>query len=191
MKEKRTIIACGIFRDELEEALKDEKRFDLDVIWLKPGFHVRTDLLAAKMAELLGELDEERRRGLRVFLGRNCLLSFESAKVDFRVLPTDNCLTAMVGLPKLRELEANRTMVVTPAWIREIYLARDPELMIWDEAEFRMNFGRYDRLLVLEAGLAPLTDEETLAAFDLAGSIVETCPITLDFFKSLTKEYLT
>ena len=37
-----------------------------------------------------------------------------------------------------------------------------------------MNLGRYERLVVLDAGLAPLTDEETLEAFDLTGVVIET-----------------
>jgi hypothetical protein len=37
----------------------------------------------------------------------------------------------------------------------------------WDNTDFRINFGRYDRILVLDPGFEPVTDEELLEAFDL------------------------
>jgi hypothetical protein len=192
-KEKRLVVACGIFRSELSEVFREEDRFDLDVVWLKAGYHARTDLLAPRLREILAGLDESERRGLRVMYGRACLLAVNDDDLmkDAPTPPTDNCLTALVGLSRLRELEAGRTMVVTPSWIRDVYMAGDPELMIWDECEFRMNFGRYDRVTVLDSGLDSLSDEEILEAFDRIGVPIEIFPISLDRFKRLTRDFLS
>jgi hypothetical protein len=98
----------------------------------------------------------------------------------------------MVGDKRLVEMEQNRTMVLTPAWIRKMFLDPDgiPATASWDATDFRINFGRYDRVLVLETTERP-TDEEILETFDLLGNpIIEFEPATLAHFNKLVEEFL-
>jgi hypothetical protein len=56
-------------------------------------------------------------------------------------------------------------MIMTPGWIRAW-----PDIMAslgWDAVDVRQNLGRYNRILLLEPGISPLTDDEILAFFDL------------------------
>ncbi|MDR2301326.1 MAG: DUF1638 domain-containing protein [Deltaproteobacteria bacterium] len=191
MKEKRVLIGCGIFEDELNHVLKDEDRFDLEIFWLQSGYHVRTDWLAEKIKSELTEKNLYGGDGLRIVYGSSCLLDLdEGIRSKLKILNTDNCLTAMVGRKKLRELEKDRTMVVTNSWIRKIYLAPPSDFPIWDPSELKMNLGRYDRILVLDTGLDSFTDEEILTAYDMMGVVLEFEKSDLGYFKNLITEFL-
>jgi hypothetical protein len=191
MAQRRVIVGCGILEDELSYVLKDERGFDCELVWLKSGYHVRTDLLARKLAEALDGGGLKDGPELRVLYGSSCLLDLDPEfRAGLRSLPTENCLTAMVGLKRLRELERDRTMVVTNSWIRRIYLSPDEEFPIWDPAEMRMQLGRYDRILVLDTGLDSFTDEEILTAYDLMGVVLEFEKCDLGYFRRLITDFL-
>jgi hypothetical protein len=189
---KRIIVGCGIFEDELTEVLKEEKRFELEIYWLKSGYHVSTDKLAKKLAEVLQEKNLSFDSNLRILYGLSCLFDLdETIKSRLKVLPSDNCLTAMVGRQQLRKMEEGRTMVVTNSWLRKIFLTSEEDLPIWDEAEMRMNLGRYNRILVLDTGLEVFTDEEILTVYDLTGLVLEFEKCDLIYFKNLITDFLT
>jgi hypothetical protein len=53
-----------------------------------------------------------------------------------------------------------------------------------------MNLGRYERILVLDAGLATLSDEEILEFFDLVQVPVEVESLNLDHFHDILMNLL-
>jgi len=60
----------------------------------------------------------------------------------------------------------------------------------WDETDARINMGIYDRILLLDPGLSPLSDEEILAFFDLVQVPIEVEPLDLDCFRRCVMETL-
>ncbi|MDR3204940.1 MAG: DUF1638 domain-containing protein [Deltaproteobacteria bacterium] len=189
--QKPLIIGCAILQEEFEAIFSPNFNLDTEIIWLKPGYHSRTDKLRDCLNSLVESICFERKKLTRIFFGQSCLIDLEqSFQKEFKVLNTRNCLTALVGEKRLKELESEATMVVTPSWIRNIFLSQDEEFPIWQEADFRMNFGRYNRLLVLDAGLSPLSDEEILTAFDITGLVIEALPLDLTYFKNLAVEFI-
>ncbi|MDR1312886.1 MAG: DUF1638 domain-containing protein [Deltaproteobacteria bacterium] len=195
MREKRVLIACGIFDEELKGALESlEDAYEVSVIRLPPGYHCVIEELEAKLKEALEDGRIGDRSQARLLIGSNCLPDMRGfcSREGVKCLPTANCLSAMVGDSRLKELEDGKTMVITPAWIRSMFLDPDgiPSFMRWDAADFRMNFGRYDRMLVLGTGTPP-TDEEILECFDLFGNpVFETEPCGPDHFNSLVRDFL-
>ena len=189
MKAPRLVVGCAMLKTELFEVLGRQDEFEVEFRWLKAGYHVDMDLLERRLAEALNGL-ECRLEEVRILFGEMCLPEIKKVTGPFKVMPASNCLVALLGLERLRALEAGPAMVVTPSWIREIFLNRDPEFHVWDEAEYRMNLGRYERIVVLDSGLDPLSDEETITAFDLMGKVLETEPLTLDRFENLIMEFL-
>ena len=75
-----------------------------------------------------------------------------------------NCIEALLGkdAPEIRD---TKTMIMTPGWVRAWPAMM--EALGWNEVDVRINLGRYERILVIDAGIEPLTDEETLWFFDL------------------------
>ena len=53
----------------------------------------------------------------------------------------------------------------------------------WNKVAFRINLGGYARILVIDAGLNALSDEEVLAFFDLAQVPVEVVPLALGLYR--------
>jgi hypothetical protein len=195
MKKRRVIIQCGMFDDELERALLPlREEYDISTIRLHPGFHCNIEELERRLEgalkdPLVGDLGE-----VRVFYGTKCLPDMPdfAKRHGIKVLPTSNCLSAMVGDKELTELEKDRTMVLTPAWIYKMFVTEEevPAFSKWDEVDLKINFGRYDRCLILETTKPP-NDEEILELFDLFGNpVIETAPCPPDHFNELVREFM-
>ena len=191
MKEK-VLIACGIYQDELEHILSSIDGGEIKIVWLEAGLDNNLEMLEAKLDEAISE----NRAGsdLRLMFGRACLPHMPefAAKREVTTLSAKNCIAALIGDERKLELEKNRTMVVTPAWVRKMWL--DPNgvkaILGWTETDFRINLGRYDRILILDTGLNPLTDDEILEAFDLIQVPLEFEACDLDHFRNNCLSFL-
>lgn len=184
---RKKLIACKIFKNELTAVLP-EKYKDIDIIWLDPGLHY--DLGKIEVA-IKNELKQAKTEGAdaRVLFGNACHPDMCSIveENDGKILGSKNCLHAFCG-EKLRELEQDRTTVVTPGWIR--YFSDMMEAAGWDEVDIRMNLGRYDRILLMDTGVNPISDEELLEYFEVIQIPVEIEQTDLEHFKEKLAEVL-
>ena len=177
---KKKIIACQIFSDELSAVLPEEYR-GIDITWLDPGLHMNLNELESALKQAL-EADAAEGADARVLFGHGCHPDMCQIvdHIGGKILGAKNCVHAFCG-DRLDELEQNRTMVMTPGWIRFF-----PSLMAaagWDEVDVRQNLGRYDRILVMDPGINPLSEEEILEFYDLTQVPIEIQPIDLDHFR--------
>ncbi|MDR2442639.1 MAG: DUF1638 domain-containing protein [Deltaproteobacteria bacterium] len=187
-----TIIGCDIFREELQWVLARHPELNVNPKWLKAGLHNDLNLLEKSLNEAFDSCHDA--SDLRLMLGIGCLPQMpEIAKErNIALLPVKNCMEALLGPEKLRELEQNRTMVITPSWLRKTWFAPDGLRMIlgWDNVDFRQSFGRYDRILILDPGFMPITDEELLEAFEIIEVPLEVEPLDLNQFEKFVTEFL-
>jgi hypothetical protein len=186
MKANKVIIACKVFADELQFVLRDAE--GVEVIWIDAALHADLPRLEQELTGALAALGEIK-ENVRVFLGVGCHPDLTELANKFGVPLTrvKNCLEAFLG-NKVRELEQDRTMLMTPGWIRAW-----PGIMAsmgWDEVDVRINLGRYQRILLLEPGINPLNDEEILTFFDLVQVPIEVEPLELHHFRSTVAELL-
>ena len=158
------------------------------MIWLKAALHA--DLPALETA-LKQAVERGRGDGGDVYLmyGTGChpLLSTWVKEAGIRSAPVKNCIEAFCG-ERTAALEADRTMIMTPGWVRAW-----PGIMTalgWDEVDVRINLGRYDRILLFEPGLDPLSDEEIITFFDLVQVPIEVEPLDLDHFRKTVESML-
>lgn len=193
LKMTTAIIGCDIFREELEWVLARHPELDVKPTWLKAGLHNDMDLLELKLMEALGASQDD--ADLRLLIGSGCLPHMpEIAKErGLPLLTVKNCMEALLGPDRLKELEQGRTMVITPSWLRKAWFAPDGlrALLGWDNTDFRTNFGRYDRILVLDPGFQPVTDEEILEAFDIIEVPLEVEPLDLERFETFVTGFLS
>ncbi|MDR2349421.1 MAG: DUF1638 domain-containing protein [Deltaproteobacteria bacterium] len=189
----KTLIACNIFEDEMNHVLGKHPELEVNVIWLRAGLHNDMNTLDAALKEKIAAL-EPGDPNVRLMIGYGCHPDLKTIAKDlgFPVLSTKNCLGAIVGEDRLAELERDKTMVITPEWIRKTWFADDGmrELLGWDDTDFRINFGRYDRILVLDLGLAPLSDEEILEAFSIIEVPIETESFDISHFEKFFIDFL-
>ncbi len=181
---QKKLIACQIFADELSAALPEAYK-DIEITWLDAGLHMNIDKLETTLKLALKNAGAD----ARVLFGNGCspemchIINGHGAKI----LGAKNCIDAFCS-ESLDELEQNRIVAMTPGWIRCF-----SSLMAeagWDQVDVRQNWGRYDRILLLDTGVNPLSDEEILAFYDLIQVPIEIQPTGLDRFRQKLMEML-
>ena len=180
------LIACKVLEKELLHALPLDA--DVEIVWLEAGLHASLPRLEAA---LKAATDKAMRSGRTVCLlyGQGCHPEIASflARQGVAAFPVKNCIEALLG-KDAPELKDTKTMLMTPGWVRAWPAMM--EALGWNEVDARINLGRYERILVLDARIEPLTDEETLLFFDLVQVPLEARRIELSVFRELLAKLL-
>ena len=127
---------------------------------------------------------------VRILFGGSCHPEMNelAKKYGAKTLSVKNCIEVFLG-DKSQYLEDSHTMVMTPGWVRVW-----PQIMQslgWDEVDVRINLGRYKRILIVDSGVNPLSDEDVLAFFDLTQVPLEIEPLDLGHFRHEVSELLS
>ena len=174
------VVGCTIFRTELEHVLGA----DLEATWLPAGLHVSEERLGRALDEAL-----EAEEGVACFYGAcHPDLDARLAARGGRRLDAKNCIAAFLS-PEEQAALGERVFIISPGWLkawRSIFV----EGLGWDETDARINFGAYDRVVVLDFGLEPIDDLDVLEFFDYTETEVEIVPATLDYFRARVAEIL-
>lgn len=183
MENGSKIIACRIFEHELNSLLSSDA--DIDIHWLDAALHADQVRMKKELLIPVENTPGESGHEFVFLFGNGCHpdICGITEGCGGRVLPVKNCIQALVGPEKTEQLEANRTMVITPGWITAW-----PGIMEglgWDAVDVRINLGRYDRILLLDPGIVPIRDEEILDYYDLVQVPIEIEPIDLSYFHDL------
>jgi hypothetical protein len=160
-------------------------------IWQPVGLHDNLEVLEATLDQALADVRAGGGRPSGLLFGFGCLpemRAFAAAR-GLALLPTKNCLTALAGEEGVKNLEKDRTLVASPAWVRKMWLGRAGTAGGWQADDYRQNFGRYDRVVVLDPGLTPLTDEEIITCYDLIQVPLEIQPLGLGHFRQLLEDF--
>lgn len=182
---KKNIIACRIFENEIKAVVSKE---DLSKYhWIDAALHADPVKMKAAISSVISELESSDSK-ISFLFGNGCHPDMCAIAEDHGVnLPDEkNCIDAFLGPDKARELEQNRTMIISPGWLKAW-----PDIMQglgWDVVDTRINLGRYDRILLLDPGLIPIDDEALIAFYDLVQVPVEIMEIDLEYFTSLIEE---
>jgi hypothetical protein len=180
------LIACKVQEKELLHALPDDA--DVEVVWLEAGLHASLPRLEEALTTAIAGAKPSERKVCLLY-GQGChpeIGSFLESQ-GVAAFPVKNCIEALLGRDA-PELKDTKTMLMTPGWVRAWPAMM--EALGWNEVDVRINLGRYERILVLDAGIEPLTDEETLVFFDLVQVPVEIKKIDLSVFRNLLARLL-
>jgi hypothetical protein len=180
------LIACKVLEKELLHALPDDA--DVEVVWLEAGLHASLPRLEEALTTAIAGAKPSERKVCLLY-GQGCHPEIGSflASQGVATFPVKNCIEALLG-NNAPEIKDTKTMIMTPGWVRAW-----PGIMKalgWNEVDVRINLGRYERILVIDPGLEPLTDEETLVFFDLVQVPVEIKKIDLSVFRGLLAKLL-
>jgi Protein of unknown function (DUF1638) len=177
---KKILVACRIFEDEIKAVLPTD--IVTEILWLDAGLHADLACLKSELTKALSTTvgcDAD----VRILFGGSCHpeINILAGQYGAKTLSGKNCIEVFLG-DKSQYLEDGGTMVMTPGWVRAW-----PQIMQslgWDEVDVRINLGRYKRILIVDSGVNPLSDEEILAFFDLTQVPLEIEPLDLCHFKS-------
>jgi hypothetical protein len=180
-------LSCGIYRLELEKILPEiqaELGAELAVNYLPPGLDVNETRLAEAIKEGLRALGG---KPALLLYGRMCHTDMAGITLDTGVIypRAANCVEAFLSPEKKQEMDATGnvyylTMSGLKFW-REIYQQGHG----WEAADARVNFGFFDKIVVLDCGLFEITDEALFDFFEFTQVPVEVMPISLGYFKGV------
>lgn len=180
------LIACKVLEKELRHSLPDDA--DVEVVWVEAGLHANLPRLEEALGAAI-ERAKSSERKVYLLYGQGCNPEMKSffEKQGVASFPVKNCIEALLGkdAPEIRD---TKTMIMTPGWVRTWPAIM--EALGWNEVDVRINLGRYERILIVDAGIEPLTDEETLWVFDLVQVPVEITKIDLSIFRDLLSRLL-
>ncbi len=181
----KNLIACGIFKTELEAVLTEKA--GLVVNWIDAALHAVPDKMEEELNSVITGL-QGTNNDIRFLFGNGCHPDICSiaGKCGVDLFAEKNCIHAFLGVAQTKELEKSRTMIISPGWL-EAWQGIN-EGLGWDEVDVRINMGRYDRILILDPGIAPISDESIIEFYDLVQVPVEIMEITLDNFRSFVSK---
>ena len=162
------------------------------MIWLDTALHAEPEVLK-KQLSLAGKIAASKTKTapvpVRFLLGNACHPEMDALARNCAACPAPfkNCIEAFVG-ERQTGLESGKTMLITPGWVRA-WPGRASALG-WDETEMRIQHGRYDRILLLEPGVNPVSDEEIFKLFDLLRVPIDIEPLDLAHFRKTVADIL-
>ena len=89
---------------------------------------------------------------------------------------------------RVKELQRNRTSIITQGWVNMIKKFIEDEPL--SEDNIRTLMGHFDRLLLLDYGATPLTDEEILFFYDLVQVPIEMERADVKYFQDILNRLL-
>jgi hypothetical protein len=181
------LISCGIFRYELEKALPEiEAELGCKIVpdFLAPALDVDAELLENSVTEKLATHQGEKNI---LLYGSMCHTEWPRicGKSGIVYPKAANCAEMLLSPEKKKEFDAEGnvyflTMGGLKQW-KEIYQQGHG----WDSTDARVNFGYFEKIIVLDTGVFEIADEELFEFFDFTQIPVEIMRISLDYFKSV------
>jgi hypothetical protein len=187
LRMKVRIVSCGIFEPELEQVLKQIREeyppdVEISVTYVPPALHVDYDRLKEGITSALSMVTEDKRV---LLFGSMCHPEIGEFTENYHVvrLAPGNCVELILGKERQREIEKSaRVFYLTPGWLHnweQIFKQGQG----WDEIDARINFGFYDKILLLDTGVSEFNDEGILEFFEYTQVPIEIESVDLAVFK--------
>ena len=180
-----TIIACGIFNDEIERVSAD-LGFPHQTRYLGPGLHVNFDELKEALNEELKMASSDGSQGTIVAYGQCHPMMDEILKpYHAALLDCQNCVDAFITR-KAMEDKAREGLFfyLSPGWLdawRDIF-----NRLGWNPEIARLQMGSFKGSVYIDTLKdAQEREEELLQFFDFTNLPFTIMPVELDHFKSL------
>jgi hypothetical protein len=191
MDKKLHILSCGIFQPEFEKAFAEIKQDlanqDIAVDFISPGLHVNHEKLGKGISEGLSPLKEEK---ILLLYGSMCHPDLPEIVKSYELIyPKEpNCVDLMLEPSRKKELdEGGNIFYMTAGWLqywREIFQQEQG----WDATDARINFGFYNKIVMLDCGCSNIDEEELFNFFEYTQVPIEIESIDLNYFQSILRD---
>ena len=185
-----SLIACPIFEKELESVLA-ELNLAPSINYMHYTIHTNPLMMEEQLSEkvVTGRGDNKK---IRFLVGKHCKGLRDMTEVvagcNGKIPQAVNCIDMLIGDELTQKLQKNRTSLMTPAWVRMINRSiADGQ---WSVPDARLNLGWYNKILILDTGVDPLSDEQIMEFFDLTQVEIDILPVDLKHFKALLQDLL-
>lgn len=180
--ERKKLVCCGVLKRELSEVFK-RLNMDVKVKQLTPGLHVDIDKLEEKVTDAV-----EEQKPKTLIYGRKCHPTIDwQQKYSLKQPEQNDCIGILIGEERKKELsQEKKTFFMSPGWL-EHWRTIFKKGLGWYEVDARMNFGRYDRILLLDTGVRKIKDQEILEFFDYTQVPIEILSIDLTHLEKVIR----
>ncbi len=184
MKNATVLITCPIFEEELNAVLPSDS--NVMIHFMDFGIHNNANRMKEELESAIAKA-KNINSDISLLVGCECYCDIaigqiaENANAKYPLMK--NCVEIILGPERTKELQKNRTIIFTQGWIKMI--TKSVEYGVWTEVDARINFGYFDRILILDYGIAPITDLEILSLYDLIQVPIEIEQVKLDYFKDV------
>lgn len=186
----KCLITCPIFEKELESVLA-ELNLTPTISYMHYTIHTNPLIMEEQLQEKITAI-QEKNINIRFLVGMHCKAIREMTEVvescQGRIPQAKNCIEMLIGEELSKNLQENRTSLMTPAWVRMI--TRSIAEGQWSVSEARLNLGWHNKILILDTGVDPLNDEQIMEFFDLTQVEIDILPVDLQHFKTVLQELL-
>lgn len=112
---KKNVIACKIFKNEIEQINVNDPNVLFH--WLNAALHANPDKMEEEISELLTRINPD--EDTRFLFGNGCHPDMcKLAQKAGTGMPSEkNCIHAFLGAEQAKELEKDRTLIISPGWI--------------------------------------------------------------------------
>lgn len=184
------LIACPIFQKELESVLS-ELNLAPTINYMHYTIHNNPLMMEEELRDNV-EKAKGKSEHVRFLVGKHCQGKRDMAEVvkgcNGKIPQARNCIDMLIGDELTKELQQNRTSLMTPGWIRMITSSiADGQ---WTITDARLNLGWYSKILILDTGVDPLSDEQIMEFYDLTQVEIDIVPVDLKHFKTLLQDLL-
>lgn len=180
-----SLIACPIFQKELEWALA-ELQLSPRINYMHYTIHTNPLKMEEQLREGIDKASSTNGE-VRFLVGKHCKGIRDISEVvedcGGKIPQARNCIDILIGEELTKELQKTRTTLMTPAWIRMI--SQSIKEGQWSTTDARLNLGWYDKILILDTGVDPLSDEQIMEFYDLIQVEIDLLAVDLKHFKEL------
>lgn len=178
MNEKIVIIACSIFKYEIEY-LKDRGKINYPIVYLNSMLHMNPQ----KLQKLLDGKVADYSKSKIILLFGDC----HAKMIDYDMFPNIvrtpgiNCCEIILGSDKYKKLRHERAFMLLPEW-SERWKEAFIKDMGFKTPKMAQPFMRemHNKIVYIETGIHPLKDNRLTEIADFLGLPVEIELVTLD-----------
>lgn len=176
------LIACPVFKEEIEAILPSNTNLSI---------HYMDRLIHNDAKKMLQELESAASSApgsnIGLLVGRECFCEISindfAHKINANLIDEKNCIEAILGLEKTEKLQGNRTTIHTRGWMEMITQSIKSDPINRDS--IRIMLGHYEKLILLDYGIQPYTDEEIISYYDLLEVPIEIESVNLNHFEEV------
>jgi hypothetical protein len=181
------ILSCGVFQKELEQILPDIKSAipdsDFVFVYVEPALHDDNDKLKAGIDNALEPIDEKISAFLFGFMCHPDLPQIAAAAGAVCPKQEKNCMELFLAPELKAEFDKSGNIYyMTEGWVK-MYLNDIQTGQGWDPIDARINFGSFDKIVILDTGFLDVSDEELFELYEYTDTPIEIESISLDYFK--------
>lgn len=184
------LISCPIFAKELEVVLS-ELSLKPTVQFMDFTVHISSDVMEKELTQSI-QTAQNNHAAISLLVGQECKAQqpiLHIANECGGALPQEqNCIEMLLGQKRTKELQKNRTSIMTPAWYEMIKSSIEQGL--WTVEDARINLGWYDHIILLDTGVEPLDEIMIMNFFELIQVPIDILTINLSHFKQVVQTLL-